>query len=201
MTTAPATSSPRPRLTNGSGQVDVPLAPGEYWVQESSAPAGWNEILTVAFGGGSNENQIDVPYARRYTVTAGNVTLTDSFVNRQDNGNYPQACGLSIALVFDRSGSISAGEFDQIQAAANSFVAALTGTPSSFAVYSFSDLAAQNLAMTSVAVSGQTVMNAINNLPATSGGTNWDAAFREVAGDGCRRHRLHDRRQPHDLRQ
>ncbi len=183
--------------TNASGYVDVVLtiASGDddFWVQEASiSTAGWNVITQVAVGN-NNAAGTTVPYAERYDLNSGQTTQTRQFVNRRDNNSFPDVCGLKVALVFDRSGSIDDDtEYVQMKAAGKLFVDALTGTPSQIGIYSFSESATQNLAFTSVASAGpgtgqdaQDVKNAIDALPPTSGGTNWDAAFRAVQGDGA----------------
>ncbi|HEY1180477.1 MAG TPA: hypothetical protein VGF17_30340, partial [Phytomonospora sp.] len=99
----------------------------------------------------------------------------------RDNPSLPDRCGLKIALLMDVSGSI-APFLDTVKDAADGFVDALTGTPSSIALYSFSTTAAQNLGATSVsdASGADTVKDAIDGLSA-GGGTNWDAGLFQIA--------------------
>ena len=174
--------------TNSNGAVNESLQPGRYWVREATAPADWNKILQMAYGSGSNSDQDDNAYVDRYQVSSNSTTTTDRYVNRLDNNSYPDVCGLKVALVFDRSGSISdSTEYPKMKNAAKDFVDALKGTPSQFRVYSFSWSATTDSSWTSVAdnAGATAVKNVIDGLPPTDGGTNWDAAFREVAGDGA----------------
>ncbi len=173
--------------TNGSGIFDVDLnidQGDDFWVQEESiSNSDWNVVKQYALGD-NNAAGTTTQYAFKYNLGPGATTSTRWFVNRLDNNAYPEACGLKVALVFDRSGSM-AGEYGDLKDAGKLFVDALTGTPSEFAIYSFSEQATNDLGWTSVASSATTVNNAIDNLPGTGGGTNWDIAFRTVAGDGA----------------
>ncbi len=172
--------------TNGSGIVDVSLQPGSYWVREAVAPTDWNKILQAAYGSGSSSNQANWDYVELVRVRENRTAQTQGFVNRLDNNSYPDVCGLKVALVMDRSGSIG-GNYGTLKNAAKSFVDELTGTPSEFRVYSFSWTATTHGGWTSVAdqSGSNSVKSTIDGLPGTGGGTNWDDAFREVANDGA----------------
>jgi hypothetical protein len=113
----------------------------------------------------------------------------------RDNPPLPDKCGLNVALLFDLSGSIGSN-ITQLRAAGKSFVTALTGTPSSVAVYTFathapaSKPANSNLPLTSVATvtSANTVTAKINGLTGESGseaGTNWDQGIWQIASSSA----------------
>ncbi len=183
--------------SSGTCSVDVPgrfQADQGYWIIERSAPAGYSVIQSMDTGG-STVTATDyngvftgaVYNNRSYTfpqVGSGNTNRTargSQWADERDDPPFPTTCGLNIALLIDVSGSI-APSLTQVKNAANGFVDALTGTPSTVAVYSFSTDARALLNSTSVSdTSGaDTVKSAINSLTA-SGGTNWDAGLFEVA--------------------
>ncbi|MEO1059053.1 MAG: DUF5979 domain-containing protein, partial [Actinomycetota bacterium] len=98
-------------------------------------------------------------------------------------------CGLNIALIFDQSGSIGSQQ-PQVQTAAVEFVQDLTGTPTEIATFTFSTNSPRNNggsqnrpALISIAdpVGANQVIANINGLSDPGGGTNWDAALRQVA--------------------
>ena len=104
-------------------------------------------------------------------------------------------CGLNIALVFDRSGSVSPFE-TQFKNAAKAFVDALQGTPSTIGLTGFagiSEVGGNGIGqvrapMTEIAtVAGaNTVKAAIDAIPfgglGNAGGTNWEDGFKVIGG-------------------
>ncbi len=181
----------------GICSVDVPgrfLANEGYWIVERTAPSGWALIETMDTGGDSTTPTVyngvftgAVFNDRSYTfpqVSSGNTNRTargSQWADRRNNPPYPTTCGLNIALLIDLSGSISAS-LPQVKAAANGFVDALTGTPSTIALYSFSSNARTILDPTSVSeVSGAAKAQAAINSLAAGGATNWDAGLFAVA--------------------
>ena len=110
------------------------------------------------------------------------------FFHRRANPVWPSACGLDVALLLDRSGSIGSSDMTSLKNAANGFVNSLTGTQSRISVTSFNSTVTPGVGFTLVpnAAAATPVHNAINALPASgSGSTNWDAAFRSVQGAGA----------------
>lgn len=87
------------------------------------------------------------------------------------NPTLSQACGLDIALVIDRSNSISSNEMTQIKTAMTGFTNALNGTPTQFSVTEFGSNASVIRTFTSNIT---LVNNAINNVSTNGGGTNWE---------------------------
>ncbi|WP_345801524.1 SpaA isopeptide-forming pilin-related protein [Microbacterium sp. AZCO] len=179
-----------------------------YWVFEGVAPSGWNRLGQLGLGD-YDSTKTPTPYIDFTNNVSGSSTIwevpgdatayfgtgtsattkTDEkgFANVRSNPTFPNSCGLSIAMVFDTSGSINSTEMTQMKNAAKSFVApgALGGTPSSVALYRFSTTASKFLNLTSIAASQTTVNNAIDGLPASGNdSTNWDDAFRKVAFNG-----------------
>jgi hypothetical protein len=129
-------------------------------------------------------------YADVVVVDEANPT-TRRFAFRRTNPQFPSRCGVSVTLLYDVSGSISASEASTMKSASNEFVDALAGTPSSIAIASFATAAPAagntNLAPTAVAdaTGAAAVKAAIAVLSRPNGDdryTNWDAAFRSVVG-------------------
>ena len=127
------------------------LAAGTYWVAPATDPAGGAfaavESVDPSVGGPQ-------PYAEAVVVDEANPT-TRVFAYRRTNPVLPARCGVRVTLLYDGSGSISAGEATTMKAASAEFVDALAGTPSSIAIASFATAAPAagntNLAPTSVA--------------------------------------------------
>jgi hypothetical protein len=216
--TLPSGSPTATCVTSASGEcsVSVPTQSGGsgantlgYWVMQASVPAGWfaSDVLDVGKGGAETptdykdlfvanvRSDINVPFA-----DTGNGTTPTArgslWAASRDNPPLPDKCGLNVALLFDVSGSIGSN-ITQLRAAGKSFVTALTGTPSSVAVYTFathapaSKPANSNLPLTSVATtaSANTVTSKINGLTVESGneaGTNWDQGLWQIASSPAR---------------
>jgi Prealbumin-like fold domain/von Willebrand factor type A domain len=216
--TLPSGSPTATCVTSASGKcsVSVPAQSGGsgsntlgYWVVQSSVPAGWfaSDVLDVGKGGtevptdymhlfvANVRNDVSVPVAD--TGNGSTPTARGSlWAASRDNPPLPDKCGLNVALLFDLSGSIGSN-ITQLRAAGKSFVTALTGTPSSVAVYTFathapaSKPANSNLPLTSVATTGSanTVISKINGLTVESGneaGTNWDQGLWQIASSSAR---------------
>lgn len=126
------------------------------WVKAISAPEGYH--IASQLGTGTTPSTSN--YAFRVGDRYGNLYLlrggqtyrsTVNFMYRSDDNSSGShgifqyvrdnpvinQCGLDIAMVFDLSGSVNNSQ-DQLAAAANSFVDALTGTDSSVSLYTFS---------------------------------------------------------------
>ena len=140
MTTA-AFSSPSdlcvtPVSTDATGPcVSAQVTNGNYWVREKAAPAGWNTIPQIAYGGGCVRSEPAVAYNQQVTVNNSNPT-TRRFVNRRSNPALTGRCGINVSLVLDRSGSITPNRTTYANAA-KSFVNALALTPSQMKIFSF----------------------------------------------------------------
>jgi Prealbumin-like fold domain/von Willebrand factor type A domain len=201
---------------SGKCSVSVPAQSGGsggstlgYWVVQATVPGGWvpDSVLDVGKGGAevpadyrelfvaSVRSDIAVPIAD--TSNSSTPTARGSlWAASRDNPPLPDKCGLNVALLFDLSGSIGSN-ITQLRAAGKSFVTALTGTPSSVAVYTFashapaSKPANSNLPLTPVATipSANTVTSKINGLTVESGGeagTNWDQGIWQIASSSDR---------------
>ncbi|MBD3942558.1 VWA domain-containing protein [Microbacterium sp. NEAU-LLC] len=190
---------------NGRCSISVPSG-AQYWIVEKTAPTGWSSVSQFNVG---NPAANTAYRFRTGTVAAGSDTsypqvgtgngATASGGFWADIKNNPaalQACGIRVGLLIDLSNSIDSGEFTQLKNAANGFVDALQGTPSSLAVWTFASQApvggASNstLGLTSVSTAGgaTTVKNKINGLTKPSeslGATNWDQGLWQVAGDAA----------------
>jgi uncharacterized repeat protein (TIGR01451 family) len=117
------------------------------------------------------------------------------------NPSFPAKCGLSIALVFDLSASISATQLTQMKQAGDTLVSSLADTPSSVGVFTFASYAPAYNGGRSLVPAGndtlhalplsvpanvKTVTDHINGLTlpsAVNGYTNWDRGLRQVADD------------------
>ncbi len=172
-------------------------------------PGGWfaSEALEVGSGGAevpTNYRELFVANVRSdvsvpIAVTSNTATPTargSLWAASRDNPPLPDKCGLNVALLFDLSGSIGAN-ITQLRAAGKSFVSALTGTPSSVAVYTFATHAPasrpvnSNLPLTSVATteSAGAVTSKVDGLTVETGseaGTNWDQGIWQIASSSDR---------------
>lgn len=182
------------------------------WVQETSAPAGWDNMPSLGIGD-YDQNKTVTPYRFRVAVGNGsnnvtrNVTtdrnlpnsaVSHAWVDVRNNPEFPEYCGVSIAMVFDTSTSISQSEMNSFKAAAQAFVGntALGGTPSSATMFSFSTAASKlnggtpyDLSIAGSAAGNTGYLGAINRisngLPSQGDGyTNWDGALRLVKQTG-----------------
>jgi hypothetical protein len=197
--------------SSGTCTVNVPPRSGGsgssaagYWVRQTSVPAGWFASPVLDVGKGGSEVATDYAWLFVPRVT-GNLTIPVADTSNgstptargslwaasRDNPPLPDKCGLNVALDFDLSGSIGSN-ITQLRSAGRDFVRALTGTPSSVAIYTFATHAPaskpgnSNLPLTSVATdaSASTVLNKISGLTVESGkeaGTNWDQGIGQVA--------------------
>jgi len=163
-----------------------------FVVVETSAPAGWRLLEELRTGVFSATPGTVTDYRFNVRVERGeNETVPDSerrWANAKDNPAWPGVCGLNIALLFDQSGSIDAGEWDQMKSAASGFVDALSGTPSRISVFSFSGSAPGSatfpLASVKSPAEAEALKTAINDIPKGSGSTNWDAGLFQIATSG-----------------
>lgn len=108
---------------------------------------------------------------------------------RLANPQLPTTCGLSIAIVVDLSNSLENSEVQASRNAAKAVVNSLRGTPSSVGVYTFATFAPDrtNTATPKTSVSTTAGATSVNNkidqidrVPEDVGGTNWDAALRQI---------------------
>src|SRR5690606_11801039 len=189
--------------------VDLPGALGgvdAFFARLTGAPAGW--VAPPQWGPGPDQAFIfasgpisaDDPVADRIVELplAFNDTVTEpTAASVRPNNLAPPQCGLDVAMVGDLSNSVTEDPalFEQHKEAAYDFIDALTGTPSSIAVYTFASLApAQgagngNFPLTSVATpDGANAIKAhidgMTQPPTGGGGTNWDRGFHQVAESG-----------------
>ncbi|WP_318354384.1 MULTISPECIES: VWA domain-containing protein [Microbacterium] len=192
-------------VTAANGQCSVPAPPGaQYWIVEKSAPAGWSSIDQLY------ADDANTPYRfRTDTVTSGSnttypkvgtgggaTTSSGYWANVLQNPTALQACGIRVGLLIDLSNSIDSTELGQLKSAANGFVDALQGTPSSLALWTFATSAPAsggangklNLTSVSTPAGATTVKNKINGLTqpgGDAGATNWDQGLWQVANDAA----------------
>ncbi|MFJ4413359.1 VWA domain-containing protein [Streptomyces sp. NPDC088925] len=178
-------------------------AGARFWVRQIAAPAGWYPNPQLRTGGSNT-----TPYRFQTPVLHANTTYssTDNGVNgfmvssgatnqsasggtwqqSRNNPPLPGRCGLKVALVMDLSGSVQ-GSVAALKTAANTFVDALQGTPSSMARFTFSSFSpaergganAPQLASVSTRADATAFKNTYANWNESTaqGSTNWDRAL------------------------
>ncbi|MCO5953558.1 VWA domain-containing protein [Microbacterium yannicii] len=180
-----------------------------YWVKQIGAPAGYFTNSTLAVG----TTPAATPYAFQtgtqlrngqtysssvdFMISTGNTNDTASGGIWQDsrtNPVLPAQCGLNAAIVADLSNSVTAADLISLKSAANTFVNALTGTPSTMSLFTFAtsspaagatNINRPALSPVSTTAGAAVVSSWVNAwaLPGgAGGGTNWDQAFASVAG-------------------
>ncbi|WP_431836792.1 hypothetical protein [Cellulomonas sp. Y8] len=180
-----------------------------FYVRQVGAPAGFftNPVLSTTTTGASGvarpyEFQTPALYAGQ-TITSGQPGGTGTFMVSQTstlptasggvwqqsrtNPPLPQVCGLDVALILDLSGSVGANLPD-LKGAADTFVDALTGTPSRLSLFSFAALSPAAGATANYPehrpVSTTADAAAFKSLYAgwtVGGGTNWDRGIAAAA--------------------
>ncbi|GAA1623564.1 VWA domain-containing protein [Leucobacter chromiireducens] len=162
----------------------------------SSAPSGWFANASLRTGGASggtattyqfrlgSQLRADATYrsGQDFMTAPDNSTETSSggtWAVSRNNPQLPQSCGIDVALVLDRSGSVGTS-MPNLKAAADNFVNALVGTQSRMALFSFAGNSPETGAPNYPAltpVSTQAQANTFKTRYAglqPSGGTNWD---------------------------
>jgi uncharacterized repeat protein (TIGR01451 family) len=151
-------------------------------------------------------------------IACGFITLAGSApasaaitVTPAPNPSLPASCGISLALDFDLSNSITAPEFTQMRQASINVVTALQGTPSQVGVYTYASFApatngsggtvnhptvpgtqpAANAALPATPIAtpaGATTVNqriaGLTRVATASGGTNWDQGLSQLVRTG-----------------
>ncbi|MFE1148460.1 VWA domain-containing protein [Streptomyces albidoflavus] len=184
----------------------------QFWVRQVAAPDGWFVNDTFRTGGA-----VTTPYrfrtprlaaATTYSSTAtgpggfmvgsggsNRTASTGTWQSSRVNPALPERCGLRVALVMDLSGSMN-GSVPALKTAADTFVDALQGTPSSMARFTFSSYSpatrgganAPGLASVSTladAAAFKRTYASWTNATA-NGSTNWDRALYEPASATAR---------------
>jgi len=178
--------------TDAAGNATMSIPSGSYTVKESVAPAGFNTIASMCIG--PFANPVSTPYQE--VVNLNQNRSTRRFINWRDNPPYPETCGLRIALILDRSTSISDSEWMMVQAAAKAFVNVLVNTGdnppvSEILLITFGTLAVirqvagQDWTSIYLQAGADAVNAVIDSITPPSSSptqyTNWDAAFRLVS--------------------
>lgn len=191
-------------VVDGSCTIRIPRNP--YWIMQYSAPDGYFMIDELTVGRSVSlstgryaflvNSTTTVPSrAASYTypsVTYSGVNYRDSsnyWANVRNNPEFPLVCDprLNIALVLDTSGSLDSTEITSLKDAAKAFVssAALGLTQTTISIVQFSTEAKVLLKEQSIETTEgiEKVQGVIDDLDEKGeGGTNWDHAFRTVAG-------------------
>lgn len=174
-----------------------------FYVRQAGAPTGFfaNPVLSTATTGTagvprSYEFQTPALYAGQTTTTGQPGSTLGTFMVSQTstlatasggvwqqsrvNPPLPDQCGLDVALILDLSGSVG-GNLPDLKGAADTFVDALTGTPSRMSLFSFAALSPAAGATANYPehrpVSTTADATAFKSLYAgwtVGGGTNWD---------------------------
>ena len=170
-----------------------------FWIVQTGVPDGFTQNSTLRTGDGDGSGSQLTPYQFRTgsTLRAGSTYTSSSdfmigtgstsrsasggiWQQSRTNPEPVQSCGLRVALVLDLSGSAQS-ELASLKAASDTFVDALTGTPSEAALFSFSTAtpavgATQNypgLSTLSTSAAAAEFKARYASWTAT-GGTNWD---------------------------
>ncbi len=202
-------------ITAANGSCTIQVSNGNtngVWVEETSVPSGWSNMPALGIGA-YDQNKTVTPYRFRVAVGSGSTNVTrnvtadrnlpntdvsNAWVNVRNNPAFPEYCGVSIAMVFDTSTSISQSEMNSFKQAAQAFVGdtALGGTPSKATMFRFSTTASTlnggtpyDLSFAGSAASNTGYLGAANriatSLPTQGDGfTNWDGALRLVKQTG-----------------
>ena len=143
-------------ITGADGSCFVDATPRSggaqgYWIIEQSAPTGWDIVGDLNVGGDDLTERdyngvftggvfagVVVPVPPAHHGQSNPTARGPVWADARDNPDLPESCGLNIALLIDVSGSIEPF-LDTVKDAANTFVDALTGTPSQIALFSFSE--------------------------------------------------------------
>ena len=186
--------------SGGTCTISVPEVGHKWNVTETTPPAGY--YLNPNLDSGTSSSVSSFPYTFQTgtlngtttvqvpgapangTITSNGQTFSAELATSLNNPAGVAACGLNIALVLDQSGSMAqSGKQAALIAAANDAITDLTGTPSTVAIYTFAATTGPSIAKTSTinASSAAPLHTFINNLPAPSGGTNWDQGLAQVA--------------------
>lgn len=148
---------------------------------ETPAPA--EEAATVE--GPAADSSSDAAVPDRSATKSRSLALAALLTNPQ----LPAKCGLSVAVVLDLSNSLLDSDVAASKTAAKGVVTSLRGTPSSVGVYTFATFApdTRNIAIARTSVSTTSAADGVNakidqikRVPSNVGGTNWDAALRQI---------------------
>ncbi|MBN0039096.1 VWA domain-containing protein [Cellulosimicrobium cellulans] len=177
-----------------------------FFVRQVGVPPGWypNDSLSTTLSGSAQatryEFQTPAVYADQ-VVTSGSPGGTSTFMVSQSqtrnassgvwqqsraNPPLPGRCGLDVALLLDLSGSVGANLPD-LKASADTFVDALTGTPSRMSLFTFSRVSPADGSANypgHFPISTTADAEAFKALYAgwgVGGGTNWDRGVAAVA--------------------
>ena len=175
-----------------------------FWIKQAGVPNGYFMNATLATGsnpssatyqfrtgeelqaGETYSSQVDFMYA---TGNSTNNASGGIWQQSRSNPVFTDKCGIRVAMIVDLSGSVSP-YITQLRTAAKGFVDALTGTPSSMALFTFGSGApasgGANLGVTGIATpaGATTVKNRIDTYTA-SGGTNWDRGIYQAAASAA----------------
>ena len=196
-----------PNTQTGAGGVNRDR---RFWVKQTGVPAGWFSNLNPLTGEDTPLTPTAYQFRTGTALQAGSTYYssgqTPSFMtgtgnenavasggiwqNSRNNPTLPAKCGLNVALIIDTSGSVGSA-LPSLKTAAKTFTNSLVGTPSQLGLFTFATTAPANttnnqnrpLTPVSTAAGAATVNTWIDGLTST-GGTNWDRGFAQVAESG-----------------
>ncbi|MFI2104219.1 hypothetical protein ACH436_13065 [Isoptericola sp. NPDC019693] len=196
-----AQRGPQGTCTGGGAQCG-----DRFYVRQVAAPDGFetNNPLSTTVSGSTQAAQYEFQTPQVYgghTYTSGQPGADSTFMVSQTqtrnasggvwqqsrvNPPLPQGCGLDVALVLDLSGSVG-GNLPDLKESADTFVDALTGTPSRMSLFTFSRVSPADGTANHpehFPVSTTADADAFKDLYAdwgVGGGTNWDRGLAAVA--------------------
>jgi len=188
--------------SSGSCTITVPSEVA-YDVSITGVPDGYYLNKDLAYGTSSTVNSASYSFrtgklSRNSTTDVPGSTANEAYddirprVSNYFSGlmaaslNNPEAstkCGQNIALVLDQSGSMDGTKQNNLKSAANATIDALTGTPSTLAIYTFSQKTGtlQSATSTLTSTSAGSLHRFVKRLGTPSDATNWDAGLYQVA--------------------
>jgi hypothetical protein len=171
-------------------EVTLPLNTAWSFTVTETPPTGWGTIGSMFLDDKSETYMpVTVEVEGGETVDLPTRSQGGEFVaNRAANPPWSKFCGMKVALVFDQSGSIELTEWNAMLLAAEGFVEALRGTPSSISMFSFASRAPGMFTHSPMPVrtdgEADAAIDIIRKLPFRApdddSATNWDEGLWQV---------------------
>jgi len=190
--------------TTSGGTCTITVPSGvAYDVSITTVPDGYYLNRDLAYGTSSRVNEVSYSFRTGKLSQNSTTDVPGPIANRTyedirpkvsnyfsglmaaslNNPGASTKCGQNIALVLDQSGSMSDTKQTNLKSAAHATIDALTGTPSTLAIYTFSQKTGKTQSATSTltSTSARSLHRFVKRLGTPSGATNWDAGLYQVA--------------------